>query len=105
MRVWVERQAVFIWQRCSQIGAGPADHRYMLRMGRSLELARDGQLIVRALMAVGYPNLIGGDHFWQSQPRTAPVGTVEAEKMLQNAVDELRDQLSAALEVFVNHLP
>jgi len=96
--------AVFIWQRCSQIGSGPAHHRYTLRMGRSLELAEDGELTARALIAVGYPNLAGSDnHLWQSPPRTAPVGTVEAEKMLQDAVAELRDQLALGLNIFANH--
>lgn len=71
---------VFHWQRCSQIGSGPAHHRYTLRMGRSLELSHHGVLTVRALMAVGHPNLGGGDLFWQSQPRGAPVGTIEMDR-------------------------
>lgn len=95
---------VFHWQRCSQIGSGPAHHRYTLRMGRSLELSHDGMLTVRSLIAVGHPNLGGGDHFWQSQPRGAPVGTIEMHKVLQEATDELRDQLALALDVFVSHV-
>jgi serine/threonine protein kinase len=95
---------VFNWQRCSQIGSGPAHHRYTLRMGRSIELADDGTLTARALIAVGYPNLGGDNHLWQSQSHTAPVGTVEAEKMLLDAVAELTDQLSVGLEIFVTHL-
>lgn len=96
--------AVFLWQRCSQIGGGSAYSRYTLRMGRSVELAHDGQLTVRSLIAVGHPGRLGADHFWQSQPRTAPVGTIEVEKVLQDAVDELKDQLSVALQVFVNQV-
>ena len=95
--------AVFLWQRCSQIGSGPAHHRYTLRMGRSVELAHDGELTVRTLIAVGYPTLGGDNHLWQSQPSSAPVGTLEAERLLQDVVDELKDQLSLGLEIFVNH--
>ena len=96
--------AVFHWQRCSQIGRGPTHFRYTLRIGRSIELAPDGELAVRSLIAVGHPTIGGGDNFfWQSQPRTAPVGTIEVESALREVVDELRNQLPTALEHFVNH--
>jgi len=95
---------VFIWQRCSQIGSGPPHYRYTLRMGRSLELTEDGNLTARSLIAVGHPSMGGDNHLWQSQPHSAPVGTVEAERMLQVTAAELKDQLSVGLELFVNNL-
>ncbi len=95
--------AVFLWQRCSQIGRGPSHHRYTLRMGRSVELSHDGQLTIRALIAVGYPTLGGADVFWQAPERTAPVGSIEVEQILQQTVNDVRDQLAIALEVFAGH--
>jgi hypothetical protein len=95
----------FRWQRCSRIGSGPTHFRYLLRFGRSLELTEEGQLILKALIDVGHDSLGGNDFHWQSEPRTAPVGSVQAERMLEEGVAELGEHLRAALEVFVERAP
>lgn len=70
-----------------------------------LELTRDGVLIVRALVDVSYPSIEESDFFWQSGEREAPVGTIEADRMLQDAVIELGQQLETAVAVFVDKAP
>jgi serine/threonine protein kinase len=98
-------EVIFRWQRCSRIGSGPEHWRYTLRMGRSLELITDGRLILRAFVDVGEPNIGGRDFHWQSADRSAPAGSVEADRMLQEGVAELAEQLSEGLGAFVDHLP
>jgi len=98
-------QVVFRWQRCSRIGTGPTYNRYQLRMGRSVELTAEGDLILRTLVDVGYAELSGHDFFWLSPEKSAPAGSVEAERMVENAVDELSEQLIRGLEAFTDHLP
>jgi hypothetical protein len=93
------------WQRCTRIGSGPDHHRYTLRMGRGLELLADGALIMRSFIDVGYPMLSGTDYQWQAQPRTAPAGSVEAERMLEDGVAEFTEKLREALETFVEKMP
>jgi hypothetical protein len=42
---------------------------------------------------------------WQSPDLSAPVGTVELEKMLQDGIAELAQFLKQGVEAFVEHLP
>jgi hypothetical protein len=47
-----------------------------------------------------------GNYFaWESGERSAPVGSVEAEKMLEDAVNELSDALGEGVDAFVEHVP
>ena len=94
------REIDFRWARCSRIGSGPDYHRYTLRMGRGIEVAEDGTLIFRAFIDVGFPTLGGNDFAWQSDGKEAPAGTVEAERLLEDAVRELTEQLQLALNAF-----
>lgn len=102
---WGSPEIVFRWQRSTRIGAGDPLRRYMLRMGRSLELAETGDLTFRTLVDVGLDGVLQTDFHWQSSDRTAPVGSVAAEKMLEEGIAELAEQLRAALDVFVDHAP
>ena len=44
----------FRWQRCSRIWTGPAHHRFVLKMSRSLELLESGELVLRTMVDLGY---------------------------------------------------
>jgi hypothetical protein len=48
---------------------------------------------------------MGPDFDWMPGERSVPVGSVEAEKMLDDGVRELRDALKRGVEVFVDKLP
>ncbi len=99
------RETDWRWTRCTRVPVGPEHHRYSLRMGRGLELTSDGALIYRALVDVSYPSHGGPDFFWQSGKREAPVGTIEADRMLEDACTELGEQLEKAVAVFVEEVP
>jgi hypothetical protein len=88
------------WHRLSQIGSGPDYDRFVLRVGRGLELTADGSLIFRSYVDVGDPDTSRTDYFWSSDDLMAPVGTVEAETMLRAAIKELTEKVSEALVAF-----
>jgi len=47
-----------------------------------------------------------GNYFtWESGDRTAAVGSIDAEKMLQDPLGELPEALKQGIDVFVEHLP
>ena len=98
-------EIVFKFQRLSQITSGPDYQVYALRLGRSVELTADGQLIFRTYVDVGNPKVSGHAFNWHSESYTAPVGSVEADAMLQSAIDETRRKLEEGLEAFIENLP
>jgi len=97
--------ALFRWHRVSQIAVGQPHMPWAVRFGRGLELDANGQITFRALIDVGHTEVMGGPRFnWESGPRSAPVGSVELEKLLESAIGEAADQLPIALEVFIENL-
>lgn len=76
-----------------------------LRMSRSLELRDDGVILLHLLVLVAPQKTMGSYFAWESGERSAPVGSVEAEKMLEGAVNELSDALREGVDVFVEHVP
>lgn len=99
------REIELNWARCTRVPTGPDYRQYQLRMGRGLELGSDGVLIFRAFVDVGYHSLGGSDFHWQSADREAPVGSLEADRMLEEGVTELAEQLREAVDVFVEKVP
>jgi hypothetical protein len=100
-----DQEIVFRWQRCTLIA--PFDRRgsTALRMSRSLELLSNGLILLHLLVLVGPEGTMGSYFDWQLEEMSAPVGSVEAEKMLEDAVRELSDALRQGVDVFVEHLP
>ena len=98
-------EIIFRWQRCSRIGTGPEYHRYMVRMGRGVEVSADGDLILHAFVDVGDPETSRTDYDWKVRDRKAAVGTAEAEKLLRKLADELGVKLREGLETFLANLP
>ena len=76
-----------------------------LRMGRSLELLDDGSLVLHLMVDVGPNGVMATDFNWNPTASSAPVGTVEAEQMLQDGVRGLTDALREGIGVFVDQLP
>jgi serine/threonine protein kinase len=97
-------QIVFTFQRLSQIKSGPDEFPYALRVGRSLELTRDGHLIFRSCIVVGETKTMGADFHWRSETYLAPVGSVQADAMLQDAVAETQSKLTEGIDAFIEHV-
>ena len=98
-------EVLFGWQRCTKVPSGPDYDQYVLRVGRGLEVDEEGQLIIHAFVDVGDPETSRTDFNWQPAARTAPAGSIQAEKMLDDSADEIAAQVKRALAVFVQHLP
>jgi len=100
------KEVVFRWFRTTIVA--PFDDRFgstALKMGRSIELFDDGVIQLRLMVHVGPQGLAGTDFDWTWGETSALVGSVEAEKMLEDGIRELTAALTRGVEVFVEKLP
>lgn len=98
----------FRWQRCTLVAPLDRPVSMTLRMGRSLELLDDGSLVLHLMVHVGHEGVMGTNFIWQlpvGSIRSAPVGSVEAEQMLDDGVRALAEAVKQGIDVFVEELP
>ena len=95
----------FRFQRLSQITSGPEYAVFALRLGRALELTTEGELIFRSYIDVGHPRFGDDVYSWQSGARTAPVGSVQADVMLREAIEEMAERVKEGIAAFIEKLP
>jgi len=98
-------QVEFRWHRCTIVAPLERPMALTLRMSRSLELVDDGSLLLHLMVDVGPEGVMGTDYNWHRPVASAPVGTVEAERMLEAGAQELRDALKEGVGVLVDKLP
>jgi len=96
---------VLRWQRCTFVAPFDRAMSATLRMSRCLELFDDGTLRLHLMVYVGPEGTMGSDFHWQSSDRSAPAGSVEAEKMLEDGISELTEALKAGIDVLVDKQP
>jgi hypothetical protein len=99
------RPILFRWQRCTLVAPSDRPMSTALRMSRSLELRDDGLILLHLLVMVAPQKVMGSYFDWGSGEQSAPVGSAEAEKMLEDAVTDMADALIAAIDVFVERVP
>lgn len=95
----------FDFGRVSRIRVGRPPVPYMLVFGAGIELTADGDLIFRAYVDVGPEGVMGSDFTWERDTASARVVSIEAERMLEEGVADLREKLREGLDVFVAHVP
>lgn len=100
-----DREIDFRWQRCTIVAPFRRQFSLALRMGRSVELREDGMLLLHLMVDVGLLGAAPSTFHWNSPELSAPVGSVEAEHMIEEGVRQLRDALSDGLDVFVEQVP
>jgi len=93
---------LIVWRhdRTSRISAGqvvPLDFSF----GVGLDLTESGTLVFRTYVLVARRAVMGNDFFWQPPPAEAPVGSVAADRMLEDRVAAIGEPFKAGLEVFV----
>lgn len=98
-------QVVFRWHRCTLVTPMDRPVSMTLRMSRSLELLHDGTLVLHLMVHVGPEGVMATNFSWHRAATSAPVGSVEAEQMLDDGVRELTEALKQGIEVFVDELP
>lgn len=99
------RRVIWDWRRCTLVGPlpGRAGERRALRMSRVLELLDDGHLHVHLMIHVGREGLMGADYHWvPSEELSARVGSIEADLMLERAVEMLAKEVGPAVDALVN---
>lgn len=74
-------------------------------MSRSLELLDNGLIVLNLLILVSPKATMGNYFTWESGDRSTTVGSIEAEKMLEDAISELSEALKQGIDVFVERLP
>ena len=99
------RQVLFRWQRCTLVAPFDQASSTTLRLSRSLELLDNGLIVLNLLVLVSPKATMGNYFTWESGDRTAAVGSIEAEKLLEDAVRELTEALKQGIDVFIEHLP
>lgn len=95
----------FRWHRCTVVAPLERPVSMTLRMSRSLELLDDGRLVLHLMVDVGPDGVMATNYNWHRPVTSAPVGTVQAEEMLEHGVRELTDALREGIEVFVDQIP
>jgi serine/threonine protein kinase len=99
------REVLHSWQRCTRVPTGPDYDLYSLRIGRGIEVADDGDLILHAFVDVGNPGTSRTDYHWTLHPPlSAPAGSVAAERALEQMAEDIRAKTREAFEVFLRHL-
>lgn len=95
----------FRWHRCTLVAPLDGPRGITLRMSRSLALLADGSLVLHLMVDVGPDGVMATNYNWHRPVASAPVGTVEAEQMLEVGVRDLATALRAGIEVLVDQLP
>jgi serine/threonine protein kinase len=98
-------EVIFRWQRCTLVAPFERSGAVSLRMSRSVELFSDGNFVLRLWVFIGPQKVMGSFFNWQSPDMSAPVGSVEMEKVLQDGIAELSQNLKQGVDVLVEKLP
>ena len=78
----------------------------VLRMSRALHLLDDGSLLLQMLVLVSPDRVMGQHYSWTpTELAKAPVGTIEAERMLDDGVRELALAVHAGVAALVDAIP
>ncbi|MGH9093291.1 MAG: hypothetical protein ACRDZR_18210, partial [Acidimicrobiales bacterium] len=99
------QQVLFRWQRCTLVAPFEQSSSTTLRLSRSLELLDNGLIALNLLILVSPKATMGNYFTWESGDRSATVGSIETEKMLEDAISELSEALKQGIDVFVERLP
>lgn len=95
----------FRWHRCTLVAPLDRPVSMTLRMSRSLELLDDGMLLLHLMVNVGLEGVMQTSFNWHRPVASAPVGSVEADRMLEDGARELAEALREGIDVFVDQLP
>ncbi len=102
---WGSPAVEFRWHRCTVVSPLDGPIPTILRMGRSVELLDGGLLALHLMVHVGPDGVMATSYNWHRPVTSAPVGTIEAEKMIEDGVRDLAEALRAGIEVLVEESP
>lgn len=94
------------WRRCTIVAPIVGPMAMALKVSRAVELLDDGTLHLYMMVLVAPQGTAGSRFHWGLDPTlSAPVGTVAAEQMLDDAVQQLAIAVRQGAEVLVEELP
>jgi hypothetical protein len=100
------RSVIWEWRRCTRIRPLDGPMALQLRMARALELYEDGTLYLLMMVDVGAQKTFWNVFTWMpTETQSAPVGSVEAGKMLEDGVSEMTEAVRQAVELLLENLP
>jgi serine/threonine protein kinase len=102
-----ERHAptIFAWYTASRVTFGAGDYPLELKLGCGVELDSDGCLTIRTMVISGLTGIMDGNaYFWRGTPQRAPIVSIECDRALQMAIDEMSERFPQALEFVHNRL-
>jgi hypothetical protein len=100
------RRVLFDWRRCTKVAPldGPFD--LVLRVARAVELVEDGAMYLYLLVQVSQREVMGSKFHWRLEPPlSAPVGSIECARMLEDGMQQLTEQVEKAVAVLAENLP
>lgn len=103
--VYAGERVEWSFLRVSKIVSNADARRYALAYGRGIELMGDGSVTVRAYILVHFEEVLGVDFVWHPPGMSGPVGSIEADRVIERTVSDLALQLEQALAVFVENVP
>jgi serine/threonine protein kinase len=93
------------WQRCTLLAPFERPMSCVLRMSRCVELFGNGTLRLILMANVRPEGVMGTYYSSEIEIRDAPVGSIEAERMLEDGIRDLAEALKLAIEMFIQHQP
>jgi serine/threonine protein kinase len=94
------------WHRCTRVTVGRLPLAPELKISRSVEVFRDGRLAFTWMVHAAPEGVMGGTYFSEG-PRcnTAPAGTVEADRILEDQVGSMAEAVKKAVDALLEALP
>jgi hypothetical protein len=97
---------IWDWRRCTRVAPLDGPTAMTLRVSRALELFDDKELYLHLQVLVAPAATMGQAFSWQLQnPHHAPVGTIEAAKMLDDGIGQLFPAVQKGVEALIEALP
>lgn len=93
---------IFRWYTAGRATFGAGHHPLELKLGCGVQLDSEGCLTIRTMILSGLTGVMDGNSFsWIGAPQGAPIGSIESERTLEVAIEEMSKHFPGALE-YVN---
>jgi serine/threonine protein kinase len=96
-----QRQSILRTVRTSRIFSGdPRRHPLEMKVAWSIELCDDGRIHINGFVIVGRSGLMSGAEHWETEDRSAPVESIEVDRIIDESISQLSELVATGLEHF-----
>lgn len=90
---------IFSWYTAGRVTFGAGHHPLELKLGCGVELDSEGCLTIRTIILSGLAGVMDGNpYLWLGEPQRVPIGSIECERALEEAFEEMSERFPEALE-------